>query len=83
MHTAHAFLSKFSDFCETHDLLPLDRHIPLDVFLSDIETGSKDNLTWPLAPIIFSPLSSYGRLAQVFVVLCHACLGTSSICMLP
>ena len=40
----HAFLSEFSDFRDTHDLLPLDLpdacSLPLDVFLSDIETGS-------------------------------------------
>ena len=40
----HAFLSEFSDFCNTHDLLPLDLpprcDLPLDVFLSDVKTGS-------------------------------------------
>src|SRR5260221_8471741 len=40
----HAFLSRFSDFRETHDLLPLelppDCDLPLDIFLSDVETGS-------------------------------------------
>ena len=40
----HAFLSEFSDFCETHDLLPLELppncDLPLDIFLSDVETGS-------------------------------------------
>ena len=40
----HAFLSEFSDFRDTHDLLPLDLppgcDLPLDVFLSDVETGS-------------------------------------------
>lgn len=40
----HAFLSEFSDFRFTHDLLPLvlpdDFDDPLDAFLSDIETGS-------------------------------------------
>lgn len=41
-HT-HAFLSEFSEFRHTHDLLPLDLPLnfdgPIDVFLSDIETG--------------------------------------------
>jgi len=40
----HAFLSEFSKFRDTHDLLPLDLpsdcNLPLDVFLSDVETGS-------------------------------------------
>ena len=40
----HAFLSEFSDLRETHDLLfldlPSDCDIPLQAFLSDIETGS-------------------------------------------
>jgi len=40
----HAFLSEFSEFRDTHDLLPLDLppncDLPLDVFLSDVETGS-------------------------------------------
>ena len=40
----HAFLSEFSDLRETHDLLfldlPPDCNIPLQAFLSDIETGS-------------------------------------------
>jgi len=39
----HAFLAEFSDFQETHDLLPLDLpsgfNFPLDILLSDIETG--------------------------------------------
>lgn len=42
-HT-HAFLSEFSEFRHTYDLLPLDLPLdfdgPLDAFLSDIETGS-------------------------------------------
>ena len=40
----HAFLSEFSDLCETYDLLflnlPPDCNIPLQAFLSNIETGS-------------------------------------------
>ena len=40
----HTFLSEFSDVCETHDLLPLDLPpncgLLLDVFLSDVKTGS-------------------------------------------
>jgi len=40
----HAFLSEFSDLRETHDLLfldlPPDFNLPLQAFLSDIETGS-------------------------------------------
>jgi len=40
----HAFLLEFSDFHNTHDLLPLNLppgcDLPLDVFLSDVETGS-------------------------------------------
>ena len=40
----HCFLSEFSDFRQTHDLLPLDiphdYSFPLDVFLSDVETSS-------------------------------------------
>jgi len=39
----HCFLSEFSDFRQTHDLLPLDLpnnyNLPLDVFLSDVKTG--------------------------------------------
>ena len=42
--TTHAFLSEFSDLRETHNLLfldlPSDCDIPLQAFLSDIETGS-------------------------------------------
>ena len=42
-HT-HTFLSEFSEFRHTYDLLPLDLPLdfdgPLDAFLSDIETGS-------------------------------------------
>jgi len=40
----HAFLSEFSEFRNTYNLLPLDLpsdcNLPLDVFLSDVETGS-------------------------------------------
>jgi len=40
----HCFLTEFSEFRQTHDLLPLDLprdyNFPLDVFLSDVETGS-------------------------------------------
>jgi len=40
----HTFLSEFSKFQDTHDLLPLDLpsdcNLPLDIFLSNVETGS-------------------------------------------
>ena len=40
----HTFLSEFSKFHNTHDLLSLDLppncNLPLDIFLSDVETGS-------------------------------------------
>ena len=40
----HTFLSEFSDFRKTHNLLPLDLppdcDLPLDVFLSDAKTRS-------------------------------------------
>ena len=39
----HCFLSEFSNFHQTHDLLPLnlphDYSFPLDIFLSNVETG--------------------------------------------
>jgi len=40
----HTFLSEFSKFRDTHNLLPLDLppdcNLPLDVFLSNVKTGS-------------------------------------------
>ena len=45
----YCFLSEFSDFRQTHDLLPLDLphgyDLPLDIFLSDVETGSIEPTT--------------------------------------